>query len=229
MTDYPLCIFDAYGRVSNTLSETEIAKCSPEQQAILFPLLAAWSDTQDEDVRCLEVEANRRKAQTALDRAERVLISVTPVWGAHDEWLRTVKRMPMPAPDPAVTKKVNAAQKLKDAAEEYLGQCISEVRPAQAVRDAKRRAFATLLKTWAGSQPKTVGDLVKERIATETAQKMANIAAGLDPNYVEHAASTVGPSHLDHLRAGMGRGGSADYGHNLNKMRGAQLKVQSEI
>ena len=43
MTNYPLNIFDQFGNVSNNLSEAEIAKCSPEQQAVLFPLLAAWT------------------------------------------------------------------------------------------------------------------------------------------------------------------------------------------
>jgi hypothetical protein len=230
MTNYPLNIFDAYGHVSNSLSEAEIARCSPEQQAILFPLLAAWSDTQEEDIRCNEVEANRRKAVTALDRAEKVLLSVTPLHTFHDEWLRTVSKQPVPEPDPAVTKKIKSAQKVRDAAQEFLAECIAAVLPAQALRDQRRRDFTTLLRTWAANdgRPKNVGDLVHDRIATETAQKLANIAAGMDPNYAAHSASTVGPSHLDRMRSGMGKGGSADYGHNPNKMRGAQLKVQSE-
>lgn len=231
MTIYPLNIFDALGRVSNNLSESEIAKCSPEQQAILFPLLSAWTETQEEDVRCLEAEANKRKAQTASDRAEKVLISVTPVWSQYDEWKRTVARIPVPEPDPTILKKVAAARRVVNAAAEYLAQCISEILPAQAVRDQKRRVFANLLREWSRNdgRPKDVGDLIKERVKTETAQKMANIKAGLDPNYIEHAASTVGPSHLDRMRSGMGMGGSADYGHNPNRNRGGTVARKSVV
>ena len=232
MTNFPLNIFDAYGHVSNSLSESEIAKCSPAQQAILFPLLAAWSDTQEEDKRCQDVEANRRKAQTALDRAEKVLQDVTPQWSAHDEWKRTVARLPQAEPDPAVVKKVKAATKVRDAAGEYLGQCIAEVLPAQAVRDQKRRAFADLLRAWSKNdgRPKTTADLVKERSAVERKIAMDNIAAGLPADYAVAQTSTVGDSHLDRMRSGMGKGGSANFGHNPNRLRGAQLpqKLLSE-
>jgi len=234
MTNYPLNIFDQFGNVSNNLSEAEIAKCSPEQQAVLFPLLAAWTDTQEEDKRCLDVEANSRKAQTALDRAEKVLQDVTPKWTAHMEWQRTIARLPQPEPDPAVVKKVAAATKVRDAAKEYLGQCTSEVLPAQALRDQKRRAFTDLLREWAAKdgRPKTTADLVKERSANETKIKLENLKNGLPADYAEHAASTVGPSHLDRSKAsgGAGHRGSIDYGHGRNAMRGAQLqpKVPSE-
>jgi hypothetical protein len=225
MTNYPLNIFDQYGNVSNNLSEAEIAKCSPAQQAVLFPLLAAWSDTQEEDKRCNEVEANKRKAQTALDRAQKVLQAVTPVRTFHQEWLVTVAKQPEPEPDPAVVKKVKAAQKVVDAAEGYLAECISAVLPAQAVRDQKRRVFTDLLREWSKNdgRPKTTADLVKERSATERKIAMDNIAAGLPPDHAVAQASSVGDSHLDRFKAGSGKGGSANFGYNQNRMRGAQL------
>lgn len=231
MTNYPLNIFDQFGNVSNNLSEAEIAKCSPAQQAVLFPLLTAWSETQEEDKRCNEVEANRRKAQTALDRTEKVLADVTPKWTAHQEWQKTVARMQMPEPDPAVIKKVKAAQKVRDAAEEYLGQITAEVLPARAMRDQKRRAFTDLLREWSKNdgRPKTTADLVKERSATERKIAMDNIANGLPADYSVAQTSSVGDSHLDRFKAGSGKGGSANYGYNQNRLRGAQLpKVPSE-
>lgn len=230
MADFALNIFDQFGGVSNNLSETEIAKCSPEQQAILFPLLTAWTDTQEEDLRCLAVEANKRKAMTALDKAEKILIEVTPKWTAHDEWKRTVARLPQDPPDAAVVKKIKAATAVRDAAEEYLGECVAEVLPAQALRNGKRKLFADLLKKWIandGSRPRSAADLIKARIRTETAQKMENLKNGFPADYVEHAASTVGPCYLDQMRAGMGKGSSADYGHNANRMRGAQLPMKT--
>lgn len=227
MTNYPFNIFDQFGGVSNNLSEAEIAKCSPDQQAVLFPLLEAWADTQAEDQRCNEVEANRRKAQTTLDRAEKVLQFVTPVWTAHMEWERTIKKMPTPEPDPAVVKKVKAAQKARDGAEEYLAACIAEIRPAQALRDQKRKAFTERLREWTAidGRAKDVGDLVRERVKTETKQKLANIANGLPPDYAMEAQSSVGPSHLDRVKAsgGAGHRGNINVGHNRNAMRGAQL------
>lgn len=225
---YPLSIFDQFGNVSNSLEEEEIAKCTPEQTAVLFPLLAAWADTQEEDRRCLDVEANRRKAQTALDRAEKVLQSVTPVRTFHQEWLVTVAGQPEPEVDAAVVKKVKAATKVRDAAQEYLAQCISEVLPAQKVRDEKRRAFTDLLRAWSrvDGRAHNVGDLVKQRAATETRQKLENLKNGMPVDYVEHAASSVGPSHLDRFRSGQGKGGSANYGYNRNALRGAVIPLK---
>lgn len=223
--NYALNIFDAYGSVSRNLSETEIAKCSPEQTAVLFPLLEAFADTQAQDELALQVEANERKAKTALDRAEKVLQSVTPVHTAFMEWERTVARKPVPEPDPAVTKKVKAATKVRDAAQEYLAECVAELRPARALRDQKRIAFTDLLRAWSrvDGRAKNVGDLVKQRSETERKIAQANIDAGLPADYAVAQASTVGDSHLDRFKSGQGRGSSADRGFHLNRMRGAQL------
>ena len=94
------------------------------------------------------------------------------------------------------------------------------------------RAFTDLLREWSKNdgRPKTTADLVKERAATETNIKLENLKNGLPADYVEHAASTVGDSHLDRFKSGQGKGGSANFGYNRNAMRGAVLqpKVPSE-
>jgi len=225
---YRLNIFDAIGSVSKNIDEQEILKCNPEQLAVLFPLLDAYADSQAEDEACNAVEADKRKAETALGRAEKALAAVTPVWTAHDEWKKTVARLPVPEPDPIVVAKVASATKAVEATQAHLDACIAATFPAKARRDQKRAALTDLMRQWSkiDGAPKSVGDLIKERAAVEAAQKMANIAGGMPVDYVEHVASTVGNSHLDRFKAGQARGGSANFGYHRNSLRGAQLPMQ---
>jgi hypothetical protein len=136
--------------------------------------------------------------------------------------------MPRPEPDPAVMKKIASATKVIAAARTHLDTCIAAVNPARQARAQKRAIFADRLREWSkvDGSPKSVGDLIKERSRVEAEQKMANVAAGLDPNYVEHMASAVGNSHLDRFKAGQGKGGSANFGYNRNSLRGAQLPTK---
>jgi hypothetical protein len=230
MSLYRLNIFDQFGNLSKNLGEAEIGKCSLEQQAILFPLLEAWTETQAADEYCVQVEADKRKAETALAKAERVLETITPKWTAHQEWQVTVAKMPRPEPDPTVTKKINSATKVVVAARTHLDTCIAAVNPAKQARDEKRAIFADLLRKWSqvDGSAKSVGELIKERARVEAEQKMANVAKGLPPDYVEHMASTVGNSHLDRFKAGQGKGGSANFGYSRNSMRGATIKLPSQ-
>jgi hypothetical protein len=231
-TLHPLNIFDSYGLPSKDLSEAEIAKLNPEQTAILFPLLDTFAASQAADLAYDKAESDRRKAITARDRAEKALEAATPQWTAHDEWLATVKRMPLPEPDPLVVKKKASATKAHDGAQQYLDACVAGIFPAKKLRDEKRAEFADWLRKWAAvsGTPRSVGDLVKERVRVETEIKLQNLANGLPADYVEQSASTVGPSHLDRSKAGGGAGhrGNINVGHNRNALRGAQLpKVPS--
>jgi hypothetical protein len=225
-TLYRLNIFDQFGNPSKNLNEAEIGKCSSEQQAILFPLLEAWTATQTADEYCAQVEADKRKAETALNKAEKVLETVTPRWTAHQEWQVTVAKMPRPEPDPSVTKKINSATKVIIAARTHLDMCVSAMDPAKQARDERHAIFAGLLRKWSkvDGSPKSVGELIKERARVEADQKMANVAKGLPLELDKQMTSKVGNSHLDRFKAGQGKGGSANFGYCKNLMRGAAVK-----
>jgi hypothetical protein len=222
---YRLNIFDQFGNPSKTLDQREIQKCSEAQLAVLFPTLDAWTETQTADAACAQAEADKRKADTALGKAEKALEDVTPKWTAHMEWQRTVAKMQMPEQDPAITKKIASATKARDAAQGHLANCIAAIFPAKQLRDEKRAIFADRLREWSkvDGSPKSVGDLIKERVRVENDQKLANIAAGLPVDYTVAAVSSVGDSHLDRFKAGGGVGhrGSINQGYNRSAMRGA--------
>jgi hypothetical protein len=133
----------------------------------------------------------------------------------------------VPEPDPAVIKRVAAALKVVQKAEQHLAECVAAEYPAKALRKEKRMAFSTALRHWStlDGVPKSTGDLVGERSRVEIARKRENIANGMPADYAAHVASTVGPSHLDRFKAGQGKGGSANVGYNPNRMRGAQLQM----
>lgn len=138
--------------------------------------------------------------------------------------------LPEPEPDPAIAKKIAASIKAMEAAHDHLAKCEIAETEAMNVRKDKRQAFANALKEWSAvdGRPKSVGDLVKARAATEAAQTLENIKNGLPPDYAVAQASTVGDSHLDRFRANSGGKGqvhanSVNHGYNRNAMRGAKL------
>jgi hypothetical protein len=232
MDNYRLNVFDQYGGIRNDLDENEIAKCNLVQKDALMALLTAWADTQAEDTACLEVDKAARKAETALDKARKAYEVAQPVRTFHDEWKRTVAKIPEPEPepDPEVTKKIAAALKNVEKAEKHLAACHAAECPAKQLRKQKRAAFTEKLFIWAtmDGAPKSVGNLIKERSKREAEIKMANIAKGLPHDYAVAQASTVGDSHLDRFKAGQGKGHSADQGYGRNAMRGATIKLPTQ-
>jgi hypothetical protein len=218
---YAINIFDQFGGISENLDEKEIAKCSEEQKAVLFKLLDAWANTKAADKFHTDAVSAKNKAETALARAEKVLIAVTPVYTAHMAWQRSVG-IPVAEPDAALIKKIKAAEKARDGAQEVLALAITEVYPTQVARDEHRKNFVELLRDWqkVEGRPRSVADLVKERSRVETKQKLALIEQGLDPETSNAIVSNPGPSHLDRFRAGQGRGSSVNVGYHRNALRG---------
>jgi hypothetical protein len=218
-------VFDNYGAVRTDLTEAELAQCTQEELGVLFPLFEAHINAKAAEDACAEGEANWRKATTALDRARKAYDDAQPRLTFHDVWKRDVARLPVAPPDPAVIKMVAAALKVVEAAEQYLAECETALAPARNSRHQAIAVYSQRVKEWAklDNRPKNVGDLIKERSRVETAQKLKNIAEGLPADYVADSVSTVGPSALDRIRSGAGKGGSVNVGHNMNRMRGANV------
>ena len=137
----------------------------------------------------------------------------------------TVKGEQLPPPCDEVVEKVRAATEVVEAAEKFLGICISEVEPAKIARRNARARYTSMLMEWSkvDSTPKNDGDLVKERIATETKIKLRQHQERVARRVRRRIRSRPWGRRTDQFRAGQGKGHSADRGYNLNKMRGAQL------
>jgi len=220
-----LNVFDAYGFIRSDLTDAELSSVIPSERKVLFSLLEAHNEVKATEEATVTGEADKRKAMTALDRAKAAYELAKPKWTAHDEWRRTVARLPQEPPDPAVEKKAASALKVVVAAEQHLAACVAAITPALTKRQEARAIYAKRLIEWSklDTRPKNVGDLIKERSRVETAQKLKNIAEGLPADYVADSVSTVGPSHLDRVRSGAGKGGSINHGYSTNKMRGANV------
>jgi len=229
---FHLNIFNSVGLPRTDIPDAEIAKLDKAGQLPAFMgIMKAYPDTLDSDAAYVVAEKAKRKAISDLKRLMYAHEKITPPRTFYDEWKKTVAKIPEPAPDPEVTKKVAASLKTIEKANAHLEQCELDLREARKVREEKRKAFALALMAWSrvDGKPKSVGDLIKARSATERKIAMENIAAGLPPDH----AVAVGPSHLDRFRAGQGKvaGHSANFGYHRNALRGANVfppKVRSE-
>jgi hypothetical protein len=227
MTMAAINIFDKQAGVRKDISDSEIVKLTPEQQAAYVALVAALMDTEEADAALIASEKATRAAVTALKKKMEEYEALVPKRTFFDEWKRTVAKMPEPEPDPEATKKIKAKLKEVEKANAALEQCRAAEFPVRKLRAEKRQAFADALKHWSAvdGTPKTVGDLVKENAKREGERKLAALRGELDED--TRPASTVGPSHLDRVKAGGGRGHSANYGYNRNSLRSAQLRPPS--
>jgi hypothetical protein len=176
-----LNIFDKFGFVRVDLTDEEVATVSKSEQKILFALLEAHLEVKGTEEATITSEANKRKAQTALDRAKAAYALAKPRWTDLDEWRKTVARLPQAPPDPAVEKKVASALKVVEAAEAYFAECVAAIAPAVNARHEARKVYEQRLAAWQklDTRPKDVGDLIRARSKVEIAQKMENLANGL--------------------------------------------------
>jgi hypothetical protein len=227
---YALNIFDTKGLPSMEIPDSEIAKLDAEQKAAFFQLMASYSETVEADAETIECEKAQRRAVTDLKRKMEAHEKLMPKHTFFDEWKRTIAKQPPAKPDPDLTKKLKASMANVDKAHEHLAGCERAIVVSKQVRQTKRKTFGLALIAWSkvDGTPKSTADLVKARAKTEQTQQLANIAAGLPPEYAEARQSTVGDSHLDRFKSGGGRGHSANFGYHRNKLRGAQLRVPSE-
>jgi hypothetical protein len=229
---YALNIYSNTGLPRTDIPEGEIAKLSKEQQAAFFAVMTSFSDTTEAEAAFIEREKAKRRAMSDLKKKMEAHEKITPARTFYDEWKRSVAKMPEPAPDPEIAKKLAASLKSIEKAHAHLEQCERDEVTAKQVRKEKRQAFATALMIWSrlDGSPKSTADLVRARSETERRIAMDNVAAGFPPDYAVAQASTVGDSHLDRVRSGAGKGGSVNRGWNMNRMRGATLapKVPSE-
>jgi hypothetical protein len=203
---YYLNLFDQFGNV-RVPDDSEILKCTAEQRPVAIQLVGAAGDTLDEDARFLLAEASLRKAQTALDRAQLALEAVQPKWTAHMEWQKTVARLPVPEPDPAATKKVDAATAVVAAAQLYLDESVAAIPAGRQRRDQKRAEFARKLREWAKVNPApTADDVTRQWIASQQATRAANVAAGLGP--APQNVPVVNASPVDQRALARGKSGT---------------------
>jgi hypothetical protein len=223
---YALNIYAADATIRKDIPEAEIAKLSKEQSDAFFAVMTSYSDTTEADAALIECEKATRRAITDLKRKMDLHEKIVPARTFYDEWKRTIAKLPEPEPDPEITKKLAASIKSVEKTNGLIETCQRNEELGRQARIAKRQAFANALKIWSGldGTPRTTADLIRARVETERKIAMENIAAGLPADYAVARTSTVGNSHLDRVRAGAAKGGSADRGYNMNRMRGAQLQ-----
>jgi hypothetical protein len=226
---YALNIYGPTGLPRTDIPDSEIAKLSGEQKSVFFAVMSSWSDATEAEAANNAAQSATRRAATALDKSRKKYEDAQPKRTFHDEWRETVARLPAKPVSDAAKKAIAAALVEVEKAEKHLAECHRTGYAAKQDEKDKRAAFAKNVIAWSAMDgiPKNVGDLIKARSATERKIAMDNIAKGL-PDYAVQAASTVGDSHLDRFKAGQAKGGSANYGYHLNRMRGATVKVPSE-
>jgi hypothetical protein len=231
MSLYRLNIYDQNAQPRTDIPDSELDKLDKRVQLPRFlEVMKTWPDSVDADAALIVAEKEKRAAIADLARRQALHQQIVPARTFYDEWKRTVAKQPEPEQDQEITRRLEKSAKGIEAARLRVEQAEPEITVAKHRRNEKRLAFGAALRAWAevDGSPKSVGDLVKERAMTETKQKLANIANGLPPDYAEQLQSSVGPSHLDRVKAngGAGHRGDCNYGHNRNAMRGAQLQRQ---
>jgi hypothetical protein len=226
-------IFDTHGLPRRDVSESEIALMSKPQQNAFFVLAETYVASEDGERDFIDAQKTKRRTASALKKLMDDHEKIIPARTFYDEWKKVVAHLPEPEPDPAIADRIAASLKAVEAAYKCLAQCEIAETKAMQVRKEKRQAFVKALKEWSAvdGRPKSVGDLLKARAEIEAQQKLANIAAGLPPDYVEQRQSTVGPSHLDHFKANTGgkdqvHANSANHGYHRNSMRGAAVRLR---
>jgi hypothetical protein len=230
---YNLNIYGPTGLPRADIDENEIAKLSQEQQTAYFNVISSFTETTEADAAFVECEKAKRRAITDLKKKMDAHENSAPKRSFYDEWKKVVAKIPEPAPDPEVAKKVAASLRAVEKANDHLEACELAEKAARTVRNEKRQVFALAVMAWSRVDgcPKSTADLIRARSETERKIALENIANGLPPDFAVAQASTVGDSHIDRFKAGQGKGHSANFGYNRNAMRGAivgQPKVPSE-
>ena len=225
---FHLNIFNNVGLPRTDIPDTAIAKLDKAAQLPAFmQVMTAYPDTLDADAAFIVAEKAKRAAISNLKRLMDAHEKIAPKRTFYDEWKKTVAKIPEPAPDPEIAKRVAASLKTIDKANAALEQSELDLREARKAREDKRKAFALAIMAWSrvDGKPHSVGDLIKARSATERKIAMDNIAAGLPPDHAVAEASTIGNSHWDRFRAGQGKvaGHSANLGYHRNALRGANI------
>jgi hypothetical protein len=221
--------FDARGHVRSVcdIKEGELAELSEVQREALMALLKASIETEQADAAFIEAQKAIRAAANKHTRMIAEYAEVAPARTFRDEWRATVAKLPPLRVDPKLLKAAAATTKKVEEANAALQAAVAAEVPVKKARDAARIAFGYALSTWTSvdPRPRTTADLVRENSRREIEHKMALVAQGLSPDYIEGSQSTVGPAHIDRVKAG-GRGRTANFGYNRNALRGAKIPSQ---
>jgi hypothetical protein len=230
-------IFTSMGTVRTDLDKKDIAALSKVQRDILMVVLDTSVKSAEAEATASATEKAWRVAMREHDDRMKDHARIVPKWTAHDEWRRTVARLPTPPTPPELQAKIDAAVQAVEDAHALIGQRNAENITAKKARDEARKNFGNAVREWSkvDERPRTVGDLVKERAKAEQKAALQNIADGYGPEGAVSAAHNPGPNHIDHFMSGSGgrdqvHAHSVNRGYNRNKMRGAQLapKLPSE-
>src|ERR1035438_9730712 len=89
-------IFTAYGTVRTDLNKKDIAALKPLQRETLMTVIATNVAAVDADAAVVAADKAIRESVHAEAESVKDHARIVPKWTAHDEWKKTVARLPVP-------------------------------------------------------------------------------------------------------------------------------------